>query len=213
MIIRRKINKDELKDFPKAAFPGRIYVVHTEEDANKAVNYLLRHKILGIDSETRPSFSKGQSYKVALLQIASEDSCFLFRLNHIGLPQSLIKLLESTSVLKVGLSLKDDFLMLRKRAPLKPQNIIELQQYVHAMGIKDMSLQKIYAILFGEKISKSQQLSNWETDILTDQQKSYAAMDAWACLRIYNLLEELKATGNYELEPEEPQIIEQETLK
>ncbi|NDV58625.1 3'-5' exonuclease [Bacteroides sp. 519] len=203
MVIKRKINKEEVKELPKASFPGRIIVIQTEEEANKAVDYLLTKSVVGIDSETRPSFSKGQSHKVALLQVSSEDSCFLFRLNHIGLPSSLIKFMESELVVKVGLSLKDDFLMLRKRAPFKPQNCIELQQYVKDVGIEEMSLRKIYAILFGQKISKSQQLSNWETDILSDSQKQYAATDAWACLHIYNRLEHLKDTGNYELEPED----------
>lgn len=206
MVIKRKIDKEELKELPKAAFPGRIFVIQTEEEATKAVNYLLTKPVVGIDSETRPSFAKGKSHKVALLQISAEDCCFLFRLSHIGLPEALIKLLEDDSVVKVGLSLKDDFLMLHKRASFKPQNIIELQQYVKNIGIEDMSLQKIYAILFGEKISKSQQLSNWETDILTDRQKQYAATDAWACLNIYNKLEHLKNTGNYKLESEEEHI-------
>ncbi|MDL2212584.1 3'-5' exonuclease domain-containing protein 2 [Bacteroides sp. OttesenSCG-928-D19] len=213
MIIKRKIKKEDLNDLPKAVFPGRIFVVQTEEEAEKAVNYLLSQSILGIDSETKPSFAKGQSHKVALLQVASEECCFLFRLNHIGLPKPLIKLLESTAVVKVGLSLKDDFLMLHKRAAFKPKNIIELQQYVKEIGIEDMSLQKIYAILFNEKISKSQQLSNWETDILTDSQKLYAATDAWACLRIYSILEELKQSGNFELMPEESSVVEEETFK
>lgn len=198
MIIKRKITKDELKDLPKAVFPGRIQVVLSLAEAEKAVAYLRSQPVIGIDSETRPSFAKGKGHKVALLQISSQSCCFLFRLNHIGLPQCLLDLLEDADVLKVGLSLKDDFMMLGKRAPLKPQSVIELQQYVKPMGIEDMSLQKIYAILFNEKISKSQQLSNWEIDVLTDQQKQYAAMDAWACLRMYLKLEELKKTG-YEL--------------
>lgn len=211
MIIKRKINKEDLRELPKAAFEGRIYVIQTEEGAEKAVNYLLSQPVVGIDSETRPSFSKGQSHKVALLQVCSEECCFLFRLNHIGLSQSIIKLLEDTSVIKVGLSLKDDFFVLRKRAAFNPQSCVELQQYVRELGIEDMSLQKIYAILFGKKISKSQQLSNWESDVLTDPQKLYAATDAWACLHIYNTLKDLQDTGNYELE--ESTEAEQEACK
>lgn len=159
--------------------------------------------ILGIDSETRPSFTKGQSHKVALLQISSEECCFLFRLNMTGLTQPLVDLLENPGIIKVGLSLKDDFMMLHKRAPFNQQSCIELQDYVRQFGIQDKSLQKIYAILFKEKISKSQRLSNWEADVLSDGQKQYAATDAWACLNIYNLLQELKRTGNYEIAPEE----------
>ena len=200
MIVRRSINKDELKELPKTVFPGRIHVIQSEAATEKAVAYLQSQPILGIDSETRPSFTKGQSHKVALLQISSDECCFLFRLNMTGLTQPLVDLLENPAVIKVGLSLKDDFMMLHKRAPFTQQSCIELQDYVRQFGIQDKSLQKIYAILFKEKISKSQRLSNWEADVLSDGQKQYAATDAWACLNIYNLLQELKRTGNYEVE-------------
>ena len=192
MIVRRTIDKDELKELPKVVFPGRIHVIQSESETEKAVAYLLSQPILGIDSETRPSFTKGQSHKVALLQISSEECCFLFRLNMTGLTQPLVDLLENPGIIKVGLSLKDDFMMLHKRAPFNQQSCIELQDYVRQFGIQDKSLQKIYAILFKEKISKSQR-----------PQKLYAATDAWACLNIYNLLQELKRTGNYEIAPEE----------
>lgn len=206
MIIKRNISKQTISELPKAFFPGRIFVVRTETEAEKAVEYLSSQKVIGIDSETRPSFTKGQSHKVALLQISSDDICFLFRLNMIGLTPSIIQLLENPHVIKVGLSLKDDFMMLRKRAPFKQQACIELQEYVNQFGIRDKSLQKIYGILFDEKISKSQRLSNWEADVLSDAQKLYAATDAWSCLRIYNLLQELKENGNYEVAPEEEVI-------
>ena len=200
MVIKRTISKEEIKELPKAVFEGPIYVIQSEKEADKAVAYLQAQQILGIDSETRPSFTKGQSHKVALLQVSSEKDCFLFRLNLTGLTLPIISLLESPSVTKVGLSLRDDFMMLHKRAPFTQQSCIELQDYVRQFGIQDKSLQKIYAILFKEKISKSQRLSNWEADVLTDAQKQYAATDAWACLNIYNRLQELKRTGNFEIE-------------
>lgn len=202
MIIERTIKKEEIKELPKAEFSGRIYVIQTLTEAEKAVDYLNTQEIVGIDSETRPTFKKGQIHKVALLQISTLDSCFLFRLNMIGLPESLIAFLENPTIIKAGLSLKDDLMMLNKRAPFKQKGCIELQEYVRPFGIQDMSLQKIYALLFKEKISKSQQLSNWEGDILTDAQKQYAAVDAWACLRIYLLLQELKESGDFEIAPQ-----------
>lgn len=210
MVLKRTISKEELKDLPKAIFPGRIHVIQSELEAQKAVNYLQSHPVLGIDSETRPSFTKGHSHKVALLQISSEECCFLFRLNMIGLTKSLIDLLENPAIIKVGLSLKDDFMMLHKRAPFNQQGFVELQDFVRPFGIQDKSLQKIYGILFKEKISKSQRLSNWESDVLTDSQKQYAATDAWACLSIYNLLEELRRTGDYQLEVEKEETLEQD---
>lgn len=200
MVIERTIEKEKLKDMPKVMFPGEVHAVETPEEAENAIAYLKTCPVLGIDSETRPSFTKGQSHKVALLQISSEDHCFLFRLNLLGLTPPLISLLEDPRIIKVGLSLKDDFLMLHKRAPFQQQGCIELQDYVGYFKIQDKSLQKIFAILFKEKISKSQRLSNWEASELSESQQQYAAIDAWACLKIYKFLEALKQSGNYELE-------------
>ena len=134
------------------------------------------------------------------MQVASVEHCFLFRLNLTGLTLPLIMLLENPQITKVGLSLHDDFMMLHKRAPFEPRGYIELQEYVRPFGIQDKSLQKIYAILFGQKISKNQQLSNWEAPVLTEAQQIYAATDAWACLNIYSRLNELKETGDFEIE-------------
>jgi len=202
MIIKRTIDKEAVKELPKTLFPGEIHVVQTPWEAEKAVAYLKTCPLLGIDSETRPSFTKGRTHKVALLQVSSEKHCFLFRLNLTGLTLPVITLLESPHVTKVGLSLHDDFMMLHKRAPFEQRACVELQEFVRPFGIQEKSLQKIYAILFGEKISKTQQLSNWEAETLTEPQKLYAATDAWACLNIYNKLQELKRTGDFEIEEE-----------
>ena len=200
MIIKRTIDKETLNELPKAFFQGQIHVAQTPTEAEKAVEYLKQYPIVGIDSETRPSFSKGKQYKVALLQVSTPDHCFLFRLNLTGLTLPVITLLESPSITKVGLSLHDDFMMLHKRAPFQPRAYVELQEYVRPFGIQDKSLQKIYGILFNEKISKTQRLSNWEAPVLTEPQKLYAATDAWACLNIYNRLQELKASGDFQIE-------------
>jgi ribonuclease D len=194
-IIKEAFNKKEIGALPVASFEGRIIVVQSETESDKAVRYLLSQQILGIDTETRPSFRKGQTHQVALLQVSTVDTCFLFRLNMIGITESIKRLLEDCSVIKVGLSLKDDMHQLSKRADFTPGMFIELQNEVKKMGIKDMSLQKIYANLFSKRISKGQQLSNWEADTLTPQQKAYAATDAWACIMIYNELNELKRNG------------------
>ena len=188
MIIHRSIDKETLNELPKAFFQGQIHVAQTPTEAEKAVEYLKQYPIVGIDSETRPSFSKGKQYKVALLQVSTPDHCFLFRLNLTGLTLPVITLLESPSITKVGLSLHDDFMMLHKRAPFQPRAYVELQEYVRPFGIQDKSLQKIYGILFNEKISKTQRLSNWEAPVLTEPQKLYAATDAWSCIKIYEAL-------------------------
>lgn len=190
--IQSDIAKADVAQMPAALFQGRIIVIHSTADVEKAVNYLKSFPIVGIDTETRPSFAKGRTYDVSLLQISTEDTCFLFRLNYIGMPQALIDLLQDARQLKVGLSLKDDIHSLHRKHSFEPQGFLDLQQYVKTLGIEAQSLQKIYALLFGEKISKSQRLTNWEADVLTDRQKGYAATDAWACIRIYKYLEEVK---------------------
>lgn len=191
--IKKTITKAEIAAMPKVLFPGRIFVIYTESEAEKAVAYLKDQRIVGVDTETRPSFKRGTTHKVALLQISTQDTCFLFRLNRIGMPDSLQEFLMSDT-LKIGLSLKDDFNSLRKRENVHPDrgNWIELQDYVGRFGIADRSLQKIFANLFDQKISKSQRLSNWEADVLSEGQKLYAATDAWACVEIYNCLTELE---------------------
>ena len=198
--IRNTITKAEIATMPKVLFEGRIFVVYTEADADKAVEYLKTQQIVGVDTETRPSFKRGTTHKVALLQIATADTCFLFRLNRIGMPASLQDFLMSDT-LKIGLSLKDDFMMLRRRKNMHAEegNWIELQDYVGRFGIEDRSLQKIYANLFGQKISKNQRLSNWEAETLTEGQMKYAATDAWACVEIYRCLAEMERTGDYEV--------------
>lgn len=199
--IKEKIDKAEVAEMEMVTFDGRIIVIQTELEAEKAVNYLLTQPMVGIDTETRPSFKRGVMHKVALLQVSTYDTCFLFRLNMIGMCPSVVRLLSHPTLVKVGLSLKDDIHMLHQVGEFASNNFIDLQDMVGQVGIRDMSLQKIYANLFGRKISKRQRLTNWEADVLNDAQKAYAAIDAWACLRIYDRIEELKATGNYEVIP------------
>ncbi|MGL5272423.1 MAG: 3'-5' exonuclease [Phocaeicola sp.] len=203
-IISNKVSKKLLPTLPKALFPGRIFVIYTVAEADKAIAYLNEQQVVGVDTETRPSFKKGTSHTVSLVQISTIDTCFLFRLNVIGMPESLQQFLMN-DVLKIGLSLKDDFASLRKRESVRPDkgNWIELQDYVVRFGIEDKSLQKIYANLFGMKISKTLRLTNWEASELTEGQQRYAATDAWACIQIYEYLQELEKSGNYTLCKEE----------
>lgn len=195
-----KIDKTVIPQLPRYAFEGRIVVVQSEEEANRAVRALRAAPMIGMDTETRPAFKRGEMHKVALLQMATEDICFLFRLNQIGLPEALVELLSDKDVLKLGLSLHDDFTMLRRRnSQVKPAGYIDLQDYVKGMGIEDLSLQKLYANVFGRRISKSARLSNWEADVLTEAQKVYAATDAVTCIQLYKELKTLKENGDYRL--------------
>jgi ribonuclease D len=198
-LIYNKYDKSKISTLPKAEFDGRIHVIISKEQAEKAVNFLLKQPILGLDTETRPSFSKGTFYRVALLQVATYDLCFLFRLNIIGLTPAIVRLLEDTTVTKIGLSWHDDINGLHKMGRFETGTFIDIQDHVREIGVEDLSLQKLYANLFGQQISKAQRLTNWERDVLTDKQKTYAATDAWACIQLYEELERLKQTGDYEI--------------
>lgn len=197
--IYSKFDKKLITELPIVLFPGRIITIVNENDADKAVDYLLSCDILGVDTETRPMFRKGEQHKVALLQVASRDTCFLFRLNDIGIPPSVIRLLEDCSVPKIGLSWHDDLLSLHRRVEFNPGYFVDLQDIVKEIGIKDLSLQKLYANIFHQKISKRQRLTNWEADVLSDKQKLYAATDAWACIKLYEEINRLYKTKEYTL--------------
>ncbi|MDY2915081.1 MAG: 3'-5' exonuclease [Alloprevotella sp.] len=191
--------KTIIPDLPRFTFEGRIEVIQSESEAIRAVRALKGAPLLGIDTETRPSFRKGEKHKVALLQVSDRDICFLFRLNMLGFAPCLVELLSDPTITKVGLSLRDDFMMLRGRRSFTPGGCIDLQEKAKLFGIEDMSLQKLFANIFGQRISKTAQLSNWEADTLTQSQKVYAATDAYACILLYEELLRLRQSGNYTL--------------
>ena len=198
-VIYNKYDRTKIGTLPRVNFEGRIVVVLNEREAEKAVHYLLSQPLLGVDTETRPSFKKGQMHHVALLQVSSHDVCFLFRLNQMGLSPSVKRLLEDEKVPKIGLSLRDDLHSLRTLGDFETGNFIDLQDHVREIGVEDLSLQKLYANFFGLRISKREQLTNWEADILNDKQKMYAATDAWTCIMLYEELMRLEQTGDYQL--------------
>lgn len=186
--LKKSISNDEIGALPLTSFNGTIYVIEKIEDVNFAVNYLKNKSLLGFDTETRPSFSKGKNNPVSLLQLSTSDKAFLFRLNLIGLPTELIKILSSPDILKIGVAIRDDVKILQLVKPFKPAGFIELQDMVDDYGIENISLKKLSAIVLGIRISKSQRLSNWDAPELTEPQKIYAATDAWVSLEIYSRL-------------------------
>ena len=187
--MKTSIPKNSISELPQVTFPGNIYVIDSMSKMSMAVNALRKERFVGFDSETRPAFFKGKTNQVALLQISSLDDCFLFRINKIGIPEKLKQFIEDESVKKIGLSLNNDFNAMGRFAEITPRGFIDIQDLAKQYCIADMSLQRIYAILFNKKISKSQRLSNWEAPTLTPAQQQYAAIDALACLEIYNYLE------------------------
>ena len=180
-----RISKDLIQWMPVAAFDGEVIVVDKPEMVEEAVAWLRTQKIVGVDTEARPSFQRGTHYPTALVQIAGHERCYLFRLTHVGMPQSLADFFADASVCKVGLAFRDDINGLRRRRNFTPANCVDVQSIVGKYGILDLGLQKIFAICFGKKISKAQQLTNWENSHLTPEQARYASTDAWATLLIY----------------------------
>lgn len=189
-----KIDKDVVRELPVAQTDCEIEVIDSANEVATAVDCLMQEEVVGFDTETKPSFTHGKSNKIALMQISTAKKCFLFRLQMIGKSEALKNFLENEKIKKIGLALHGDLRNLRVWDKFTPKNFIDLQKIVIQYGIEELGLQRIYAIIFGKKISKSQQLSNWEAKILNQAQQIYAATDAWACREIY-----LKLIENKEL--------------
>ena len=184
-MFREKITKEELTDLPLKWFEGKIVVVNRPEQVKYVAEKLKEHRVIGFDTETRPSFKKGKINKVALLQLSTPDQAFLFRLQKTGLPKEIIEILADPEIVKPGVAIRDDIKALREMKKFEPAGFIELQDHAKELGIQNFSLKKMAAIVLGFRISKSQQLSNWEADYLSEAQQIYAATDAWVALEIY----------------------------
>lgn len=182
------ISKDLVQWMPLVRFDGEVIIVDEPSKIPDSIEYLSAQSVLGVDTETRPSFTRGVRYPTALVQVATTERCYLFRLTHIGMPKPLADIFADPNICKVGLAFKDDLNGLRRRRDFKPANCVDLQQIAPNYGIQDLGLQKMFAICFGKKISKAQQLTNWESSHLTPEQARYASTDAWATLLIYNKL-------------------------
>ena len=194
------IDKTAVQELPLTYFEGEVIVVDRPEQVADAAAYLNQFTVLGVDTEARPSFKRGVHYPTALVQISTQERCYLFRLTHVGLPVEIAQILATPAICKVGLAFKDDINGLRRRRDFKPANCIDLQTIVCKYGIMDLGLQKIFAIVFGKKISKSQQLTNWENSHLTPEQARYASTDAWATLLIYLTLQQTKPLTKKQVE-------------
>jgi len=186
--FQKSITKEEINDLPLEAFEGEIVIIDSNEGLEDAVQYLKQFPVLGFDTETKPSFTKGNVNPVALLQLSSFEKSFLFRLNRIGLPFPIIDLLSDPEIIKVGAAIKDDIRGLQDINDFDGNSFLELQQYVSSFGIENFSLKKLAAIVLKIRISKRQQVSNWEAAELSTGQLRYAATDAWVSLEIYNAL-------------------------
>ena len=181
------VSPEEIGALELASFPGTIEVIDTDGEAfHRALRYLKRQRVLGFDTETRPTFTPEQlANGTALLQLSGSGKAFLFRLQTLGLPRPLASILANPSIIKVGAATLDDVRGLQKLAKFAPKGFIDLQNIVWEYGIRDKSVKKMTAIILGVKISKAQQLSNWEAEKLSESQQKYAATDAWVCREMY----------------------------
>lgn len=185
---RKKIASEEMQELPGYVYEGEVVVIDDSRQINEAVERLSGCDVLGFDTETKPSFQKGEFHPVSLLQLASEDCVYLFRLNKCGFTLSLRQLMANDRIVKVGVGIRDDIRLLRRLGEFKPGAFVDLQDMATNVGIEDKSFSKLMAIIFGVKISKRQQVSNWEATVLTQPQVRYAATDAWGAREMYNVL-------------------------
>lgn len=190
MKFLKNISKEDVLKLPLIKYQGEIIVVDSFREFNKYIDKLYSESVWGFDTETKPSFKKGASNQnvVSLLQLSSENIAFLFRLNKIGLPDELLNFLTDEKFTKVGLAIKDDIKMLNKREIVNRESFIDLQSIASDYGIEELSLRKLSAIVLGKRVSKNQQMSNWDADLLSEKQIIYAATDAWVCYMIYKNL-------------------------
>ena len=183
-----KISTEQTALLPAIEFRGEIRIVEQERDIAAACKLLAEQSVIGFDTETRPSFRPGVTFRVSLLQLSTPKVCFLFRLNKIPLAKPILQLLEDKKVLKIGADVAGDLRSLRQIRHFRDGGFVDLQSIASEWGIGEKSLRKLSAIVLGQRVSKAQRLSNWEATTLTDKQQLYAATDAWVCTRIYEQL-------------------------
>lgn len=187
MTFKATISPEEIEKLKIAQFSGETTIIEKIDNTyESAIAYLSSQKIIGFDTETKPMFQANvKRNSVALLQLASGSRAFLFRLTELGMPDSLCKLLSTKKVIKVGAAVSEDIKGLQRYTEFIPRGFVDLQTIGENWQIKEKSVRKMAAIVLGYKVSKSQQLSNWESDALSEAQINYAAVDAWVCRQMY----------------------------
>ncbi len=187
-LFQSEITKEEVAALELIQYEGPITVIETEDEFLEEIEAISSHSILGFDTETRPSFKKGNFYPTSLIQLSAPDHAWLVRVSRLGYPAGLRNLLSDHEVIKVGSGLSDDLRRMRSDFQFEPGGFLDLQHYVEAFHIWEKGLKKLSSIVLGHRISKSQQVSNWDAETLSEAQLRYAATDAWICLKIYNEL-------------------------
>jgi ribonuclease D len=187
-MYKENISVEELAEHELSWFKGEIILVDNLKTFYEVFPRLLGNDLLGFDTETRPTFKKGKKNAVSLIQLSTGDLACLFRINKIGIPDELVDLLSDPLVIKAGVAVHDDIRFLKGVRKFTPDGFIDLQILVKDFGIQSSGLKKLAAIILGFRISKRQQVTDWEADRLTEAQEIYAATDAWVCHQIYRKL-------------------------
>ncbi|NPA69048.1 MAG: 3'-5' exonuclease domain-containing protein 2 [Chlorobi bacterium] len=185
MTVYEKIPDDVINNLPVKHFEGEIYFISDKKSFDEITPWLKNAEILGFDTETKPAFKKGVTHKVALLQLATSDKAFLFKLDKTGLPDVVVKILENKNIIKTGVAIRDDLKALKKIKHFIPGGFVDLQTFSDKFGIADNGLKKLTANLLGFRISKGARLTDWSKKVYTDAQLTYAATDAWVSHEIY----------------------------
>jgi ribonuclease D len=186
--LRISITAEEINNLPLQSFSGRTAVISDPDQLRRIIKEIESHKVVGFDTETRPSFKKGQVFQVSLLQLAIPNKVFLIRLNHTGVTEELAALFSNPRIIKAGVGIRDDIKALQKLRTFEPVNCYDLSMLAKKAGLQVESVKKLTALLLGFRISKSAQTSNWEVVNFTQKQIEYAATDAWVCLELFHKL-------------------------
>lgn len=190
MTLRERITSEEVNALPLMAYHGKIVLIDKEEEIEAAISDIEKHSVVGFDTESKPAFQKGEHYDVSLIQIAIPGKVYLFRINLTGLTKPICNFLENSTITKLGVALHDDLIDLKKLCKFKPKGFKDLHSIIKEHGVVNSGLRKLTAMILGFRISKGQQTSNWENEVLSRSQQIYAATDAWVCLKIYDKLKE-----------------------
>lgn len=195
MTIRRKLSSQDVDALPLWHYAGKIILIRDAGEAKLAVQNLLKQDYLGFDTETRPTFRRGQRYDPSLVQVAEEDVVHLFQLAACGGLRPLLPLFMAAKPVKICLGIGEDLRRLQIMEKFPANGFVELLDSVRPLGIVDGGLRKLCANLLGLRISKKEQTSNWARPDLTERQLRYAATDAWVSRKIFLAARELLLRG------------------
>lgn len=190
--IIEKITKEEISKLPLRAFDGNIVVITDKEHAIDISNKLLKEKVLGFDTEAKPSFKKGEINNVCMIQLSTGSEAYIFRVHLFDIPKELTNIFESPDIIKVGAAIRDDIKDLQKLKPFTPNAFVEIQDSAKEVGSQNFGLKSMAALFLKFRISKSAKLTNWENKTLTQQQLTYAATDAWVGLKLHEAISAYK---------------------